>query len=103
MLFTRGKNRFYEKMMQEVPGFHKDKGNGGRNRQFKYKFADVNCIYCNERKTCERELCPHIMENLADLAADDDFQMAVETAESCKTAQGKTLLTLKSRLAGGGR
>lgn len=101
MLFTRGKDRFYERMMQEVPGFHKNKG--GNDGQFKYKFSDVDCIYCDERKACEHELCPHIMDNLADLAADDDFQMAVETAESCKTAQGKTLLTLKSRLAGGGQ
>lgn len=101
MLFTCGKDRFYERMMQEVPGFYKDKGEN--NGQFKYKFSDVDCIYCDERKACGHELCPHIMDNLSDLAADNDCQMAVETAESCKTAQGKTLLTLKSRLAGGER
>jgi len=100
MLFTRGKDRFYEKMMQEVPGFHKDKGNGGSDGRFKYKFGDVDCVYCDERKACEHDLCPHIMENLAELAADDDFIMAVESAESCKTAQRNTLLTLKARLEG---
>jgi hypothetical protein len=40
------------------------------------------------------------MENLAELAADDDFVMAVESAECCKTAQRNTLLSLKSRLEG---
>lgn len=100
MLFTRGKDRFYEKMMQEVPGFHKDKHSGGSDGRFKYKFSDIGCIYCDERKDCEHERCPHIMENLADLAADDDFLMAVETAESCKTAQRTTLLMLKERLEG---
>lgn len=98
MLFTHGKNRFYEKMMQEVPGFHKDEHCGGSDGRIKYKFADIDCIYCDERKNCEHERCPHIMENLADLAADDGFLTAVETAESCKTAQRKTLLMLKARL-----
>lgn len=97
MLFTRGKNRFYEKMIQEVPGFNKDKHNDG---PFKYKFADIDCIYCDECKSCDCERCPHIMDNLADLATDDDFIMAVETAESCKTPQRKTLLILKAQLEG---
>lgn len=97
MLFTRGKNRFYEKMMQEVPGFNKDKHSNG---PFKYTFADIDCIYCDERKGCESERCPHIMENLADLAADNEFVMALETAEACKTAQRKTLLMLGALFEG---
>lgn len=100
MLFTRGKDRFYERMMQEVPGFHKDKHSGGNDGQFKYKFADIDCIHCDESKDCEHERCPHIMRNLADLATDDDFITAVEAAESCKTAQRKTLLYLKARFEG---
>jgi hypothetical protein len=100
LLFTRGKNRFYEKMMQEVPGFHKDKTGGGSDTHFKYKFADVDCIYCDERNACVHEHCPHIMENLTDLIADEDFLLAVETAEDCKTAQKNTLLMLRMKCEG---
>ena len=100
MLFTRGKNRFYEKMMQEVPGFHKDKANNGNDTPFKYKFADVDCAYCNENKACVHEHCPHIMENLTDLIADEDFLLAVETAEDCETAQKNTLLMLNAQCQG---
>ena len=95
MLFTRGKTRFYEKMMQEVPGFHKDKVFDGSDGHFKYKYTDLDCAFCNEYKRCNHAFCPHIMENLSDLCADEDFLLAVETAESCQTAQKNTLMYLR--------
>lgn len=98
MLFTNGKTRFYEKMMQEVPNFHKDKIPDRSDSRFKYKYSGIDCVYCNERKGCGHKLCPHIMENLSELITDDDFIHAVETAESCQTAQKNTLLTLKKQM-----
>lgn len=100
MLFTCGKNRQYERMMKEVPGFHKENisTNKGSNVRFKYKYADIDCTCCDEHKACGHELCPHIMENLADLTADKDFLYAVEVAETCKTAQKRTLQYIKKQI-----
>lgn len=100
MLFTRGIDRQYERMMQEVPGFQKDKSNKNKGNavRFKYKYADIDCAYCSAYKTCGHELCPHIMENLANLTADRDFISAVRSAEACKTAHIKTLQYIKKQI-----
>lgn len=100
MLFTQGKDRFYERMMQQIPGFHKDKYPAKSESSYKYGFADIDCGYCQEQKPCGHKLCPHIMENLADLMADDAFLAAVNTAEMCLKPQKNTLLMLKESLAG---
>ncbi|MEA5047101.1 MAG: hypothetical protein VB034_00690 [Eubacteriales bacterium] len=60
MLFTRGKDREYERMMQEKPGF-------GRRRQKEknIQFATAenkDCPYClyydGKRKRCSMDSCP---------------------------------------------
>lgn len=95
MLFTYGKDRFYEKMMQEIPGFHRDNYPRKSDSSYKYKFGDIDCTYCNEKKSCENGLCPYITENISDLSFDDDFWAAVKSAETCLTKQKATLLMLK--------
>lgn len=99
MKFTHGKDRFYEDMMQQKPRFDKSTGGGGRKRKdgdnFKYTLADVDCKYCVSHKHCDHNLCPHIMDNLADLKADKAFIVALDNAENCDTEHRNTLIHLK--------
>lgn len=99
MKFTDGNDRFFEKMMQEVPNFTKKKYIRKKSRRnatkFKYTFAHLDCKYCNSHGHCTYKLCPHIMRNLADLKTDIDFLFAVEDAENCRTAHKRTLLHIK--------
>lgn len=99
MLFTDGKDRFYESLMRGVPNFSK---RGVGQTKFRYTFADMDCKLCGEYKPCGHELCPYIMDNLDDLLADDAFFQAVHNAEQCETAHRATLITLKERFEGGG-
>lgn len=99
MKFTDGNDRFFEKMMQEVPNFNKRKYTPKKeqrnNTKFKYTFAHLDCKYCNSDGHCTHKLCPHIMRNLGDLKTDVDFLSAVENAENCKTAHKRTLLHVR--------
>jgi hypothetical protein len=92
ILFTCGKDRFYEDLRQEAPNFNKTPG--GR-RGFKYCFRDLECRVCAEYESCPPIcLCPHILDNLPDLRGDRDFIVAVTSAETCRTPQRLTLLYL---------
>ncbi len=95
MRFTKGKDRFYEDMMQEKPGFSKDKSHKQRDGSFKHTYAGIDCRYCISHKSCRSKLCPHIMENLNELRRDEAFREAVVNAEDCKTAQRGTLIYIK--------
>lgn len=99
MLFTDGKDRFYESLMRSVPNFSK---RGAGQTTFRYTFADMDCKLCGEYKACGHELCPCIMENLDDLLFDDAFFHSVHNAEQCETGHRATLLMLKERFEGDG-
>lgn len=97
MIFTDGKKRYYERLMQLIPNFQK-RTSGEYRPRFRYRFRDLDCQYCDLYKRCEHRICPHIMENLNDLIADKEFLTAVDNAESCKTAQRGTLMFLHKEL-----
>ena len=92
-MFTDGKNRQYESLMQQIPG---TKPRGGGKRHFKYVYADVACDYCIHTKICKFNICPYIMDNLDDLMSDTAFIAAIDNAETCDTKHRQTLLHLKS-------
>ena len=64
--------------------------------KFRYKYADVACIYCLYYKNCKHTICPHIMENLDDLRSDKAFHEAMANADSCDNKHKRTLLHLKN-------
>jgi hypothetical protein len=93
MLFLRGKDQVYERLMQQTPYTRRSTGSG--RRTIRYVFADLGCRNCLEEQDCQGEcLCPYIFGNLPDLLLDPDFLLAVKTAESCKTPHKETLLYL---------
>ena len=96
MLFTENKDRFYESFMREKPKNNKGTNPGKQRRQpFHYDYADMKCEYCTYYKNCKFDVCPEIMENLDDLLLDNNFCLAVEYADQCKTAHKNTLMKLK--------
>lgn len=108
MLFTEGKDRAYEHMMQEKPGFNK-KGGAKRNTprkayntDFRYQYDDLKCEYCADyqKRCCPHALCPYIMDNLGDLMKDPAFFAAITNAENCHTPQRNTLLSLYEKYYG---
>lgn len=95
MLFTDGKDRFYENMMQRVPNFNK-RTCGEHHTKFRYRFRDLDCRYCAECKSCPPIcLCPYILDNLPDLNSDREFAGAVLAADICETPQKRTLIYLR--------
>jgi len=66
--------------------------------RYKYKYEDLHCDFCADKKSavCSSGLCPHIMENIADLLDDDNFYEAIGNADNCRITHKKTLLYLKS-------
>ena len=94
MLFLQGKDRGFEQFMQEPP--YNNKAKNGMNRVFKYTFADLDCQYCIEKKSCPIIcLCPYILDNLPDLLMDTAFLWAVDNANACEAAHKRTLLYIK--------
>ena len=91
MKFMYGKHRYYEKLMQLVPGHERQYS----DTSFKYKYADVACDYCSECRCCNRELCPHIMDNLGDLVRDKQFMRAIILSRNCCTNHRRTLEYLR--------
>ena len=64
--------------------------------KFRYKYADVACVYCLYYKNYKHIVCPHILENLYDLKRDKAFQEAITNADSCDNKHKRTLLNLKN-------
>jgi hypothetical protein len=93
-MFTDGKLRKYEALMQEIPHYT-PMHSGRRNEPFTYKYADMDCDYCLYCRKCKFGICPHIMAYLSDLQKDPAFHHAVATAETCENGHRKTLLQLK--------
>ena len=98
-MFTDGKDRFYENLMQQTP-YNKPKHSGKRQSKFRYRYVDLACDYCINRKTCKHDICPFIMDNLADLMEDGVFIHAVKNAEASDNKHKQTLLTLKENTDG---
>ena len=98
-MFTDGKDRFYENLMQQIP-CNKPRHSGKRQSKFCYRYADLACDYCINRNTCRHDICPFIMDNLADLMEDDAFIHAIESAETCENRHKHTLLTLRGNTDG---
>ena len=69
-----------------------------RASKFKYKYADLACDYCLDRKQCVHTICPHIMDCLDDLKQDKAFLTAVDDAENCTNKHKRTLLHLKATM-----
>ena len=92
-MFTDGKNRFYEKLMQEPPNGKYKPGRAGV-RKFRYKYEDVSCDFCLHAKKCKEQQCFFILDNLDDLLRDTAFCHAVENADTCDTRHKQTLLYL---------
>ena len=97
-MFTHGKDREYERFMQEQPNNNKGTGCSNKSAPFRYRYADINCEYCVHYKKCEFVFCSAIMENLDDLLQDDDFITAIENAEQCETPHKTALVTIKKRM-----
>ena len=64
--------------------------------KFKYKYADVACVYCLHFKKCPYDICPYIMDNLDDLRYDKAFHEAVANADSCGNKHKHTLVCMKN-------
>ena len=92
-MFTDGKDRQYESLMQQTPGI---KPRVGGRRHFKYVYADVACEYCIHAKICKFIICPYIMDNLDDLMGDAAFITAIDNADACETKHRQTLFHLQS-------
>ena len=99
-MFTNGKDRFYESLMQQLPGKHRKRGGGKRKSGFRYRYANMACEYCPNHKKCPHEICPHIMDNLTDLMDDRAFIHAIENAKACDNRHKQTLLALKEKSDG---
>ena len=66
--------------------------------KFRYKFKHLHCSNCLELSTanhCPHQLCPHIMDNLDDLAHDPAFHAAIAAADDCATFHRATLMHLQ--------
>jgi hypothetical protein len=98
-MFTDGKTRQYESLMQETPGYSQ-RHSGNRAYGFRYKYADLDCDYCLHRRKCGYDVCPYIMDCLDDLRHDPEFLVAVENAETCESAHKNTLVELQKQLHG---
>ena len=90
----------YKHLMEELPNNNKNSAPPRKNRGFQYKYADISCQYCKDKKDCRYRVCPHIMENLDDLMHDSGFISAIHNAETCKTKHRQALLTLREKLRG---
>jgi hypothetical protein len=97
-MFTDGKDRFYENLMQQTPS-RKPKHSGKQHsKEFQYKYADLSCEYCPHNRKCKFELCPYIMEYLDGLLlVDNKFPQAIQNAETCENGHWRTLLYLKGK------
>lgn len=70
--------------------------------RFRYQLKHLDCAYCldlTNALTCPHELCPHILDNLADLNLDPAFRTAVEDADCCGSFHRPTLIHLQIRLS----
>ena len=71
-------------------------------RKHLYKYKALDCTYCYDREKwgshgkCRYKYCPHIMENLSDMFADNRFCEAVENPENCVTNHRQTLEYVKT-------
>ena len=102
MLFMHGKDREYERSMQEKPNWNRGKGSDARKyAPFRYKYSDIKCDYCIHRGKCDYIFCPAIMDNLDDLMYDDDFINALDNADQCETPHKTALITVKERYRNG--
>ena len=97
-MFTDGKDRSFESLMQQTP-YYMPRYSGKRQSDFRYRYADMDCEYCTDKKSCEYSICPYIIDNLDDLMSDKAFVQAVENAESCENRHKQTLLMLKRQSA----
>jgi hypothetical protein len=98
-MFTQGKYRYYERLMQEKPNWDRQMSKRRNSIEYKYKYTDLDCRYCHcvskDNGTCKHSLCPHIVDNIRDLVSDSDFINAIHCADSCTTYQRYTLMYLK--------
>jgi len=94
-MFTDGKDRFYESLMQQIPNRKPKQHGKQKSKEFKYKYADLSCDYCKYRRKCQYKLCPYIIDWLEHLIDDDDFIRAITKAESCQNGHKRTLLHIK--------
>ena len=81
---------FFKSMMQAPPNYNK----GGGTfccAPFKYKYTDIKCGYCAEKKLCNTARCPYILDNIADLTSDENFIKALINFKHCKTKHKNTL------------
>ena len=98
-MFTDGQERYYERIMKEQPRTNKNSGiKPVGDSGFRYRYEDVACDFCLHHKNCNFDLCPHIMDNLADLAEDKAFIDAIENAAACDNRHKQTLLHLKEEI-----
>ena len=95
-MFTDGKDRSFESLMKQTP-YYMPRYSGKRQSDFRYRYADIACEYCTDKKTCQNSICPHIMDNRDDLMSDKVFIKAIENAESCENRHKHTLLLLKQQ------
>jgi hypothetical protein len=98
-MFTDGKMRQYESMMQKTPGY-RQRHSGKRTQGFIYKYTDLDCGYCLYHRKCGFEVCPYIMEYHDDLRHDPEFHVAVENAQICESAHRNTLVVLQMQFYG---
>ena len=94
-MFTDGKDRFYENLMQQTPSKKPKHSGRQKSKGLHYKYADLACDYCKYRRRCKYKLCPYIMDWLDHLIDDDDFIRAIAKAESCQNGHRQTLLHIK--------
>ena len=105
MLFTEGKDRVFERMMQEKPGFNKKHGarrdvpRKSYATDLRYRYDDLACVYCADYRkgSCPHAVCPYIMDNLDDLVKDPAFIAAMSEAKNCDTPHRNTLLSLNEK------
>ena len=109
MLFMEGKDRSYERMMQQKTVRHEKRiakptkpGRKPYSTDYRYTYSDFDCAYCADRqkKICPHAICPHIMGNLEDLLNDPAFIAEMAAAERCDTPHRNTLLALYEKYFG---
>ena len=94
MMFTEETDQGYERLTRQTP--YKRRGSGSGRRTVRYSLADLDCRGCLEEEDCRGEsLCPYTHCNLPALALDQEFLLAVNTGESCKTLHKETFLYLQ--------
>lgn len=112
MLFTEGKDRAYERIMQQKPVLRENNAPKRKmaaqphrkpyNGEYRYQYKDLDCKCCAdyEHKSCPHEICPYITDNRDDLMKDPDFIAAMTDAENCDTPHKNTFLSLYEKYYG---